>query len=154
MSINLDQMKTILNENKDKYLDLTHQLNNYNEIYNVNYYLKNLNTSETEKLDRSNNNIKSKVLRMKQEYMVLDYSQYENQMRANIMYLTVVVSGIVFILCSMYSQDKLSKNILTLSCIGILILYLLIVLIVIFKQTSRRIYAYNQYYWGNMKSNS
>lgn len=151
MSINLEQMKGELNQNKDKYLDLTHQLNNYNEIYNVNFYLDNLGSLERDKLDRTNNNIKSKVLRMKQEYMVLDYSEYENKLRSNIMYWSIVISAILFCLCAMYSQEKLSKNMLILISLVLIILYFLIVLFMIFQQSQRRKYAFNQYYWANMK---
>ena len=149
--MNLDQMKSILDINKDKYLDLTHQLNNYNEIYNVNFYLDNLNSVEQDKLDRTNNNIKSKILRMKQEYMLLDYSEKENKMRANIMYWTIIISSILFVLGSLYSLNKLSQNMLILYGLLILIVYFCLILFFLYRQSKRRKYAYNQYYWSEMK---
>lgn len=104
MSVDINAIKTTLDGNKDQYLDLTHQLNNYNEIYNVNFYLKNMNSLEYERLERANENLKAKVLKMKQEYMLLDYGKHENNMRANIMYTTLIVASIIFIVCALFYQ--------------------------------------------------
>lgn len=154
MSINVNEMKTSLNSHKDKYLDLSHQLNNYNEIYNVNFYLNNLNSVEKEKLERTNNNIKAKVLRMKQEYMTLDYSSNENKTRANIIYWTIIVASVLFIMGGMYVDNKLAQSMLITIMIIAIIVYFCTVLFILYNQTNRRKYAWDQYYWGQMKNKS
>lgn len=154
MSINVNEMKTSLNSHKDKYLDLSHQLNNYNEIYNVNFYLNNLNNVEKDKLDMTNNNIKAKVLRMKQEYMTLDYSSNENKTRANIIYWTIIVASVLFIMGGMYVDNKLAQSMLITIMIIAIIVYFCTVLFILYNQTNRRKYAWDQYYWGQMKNKS
>lgn len=154
MSVDIISIKKTLDDNKDKYLDLTHQLNNYNEIYNVNFYLKNMNTLESDRLDRANQNIKVKILKMKQEYMLLDYSVHQNRMRSNIMYTTLIIAAIIFIICTLFYQGKLEKNTAIMICIGIIVVYFLIVLFILKANAKRRKYAWDQYYWNEFKKKS
>lgn len=151
MGISTATLTTNLNNNKDRYLDLTHQLNNYNEIYNVNFYLDNLNSVEYDKLDRANNNIKAKVLRMKQEYMTLDYSENENKTRSNIMYFSILVTSVLFIIAVMFTKNMISMNKLITISLSIIIVYFGILLFILYNQANRRKYAWNQYYWPEVK---
>lgn len=151
MSVDISRLTENLNSHKDKYLELTHQLNNYNEIYNVNFYLDNLNTVEYDKLERANNNIKGKVLRMKQEYMTLEYSENENKTRSNIMYSSIIVTSILFILGAMFIKKLITTNKLVMISLSIIIVYFGILLFVLYNQANRRKYAWNQYYWSEIK---
>lgn len=154
MSVDITSHKNTLDENKDKYLDLTHQLNNYNEIYNVNFYLKNMNTLEFDRLDKANKNIKAKILKMKQEYMLQDYGVHENKMRANIMYTTLIITSIIFIVCTLFYEGKLEQNFAIMICIGIMIVYFAIVIFILMANSKRRKYAWEQYYWNEFKKKS
>lgn len=154
MSVDLSTIKSSLDNNKDSYLDLTHQLNNYNEIYNVNFYLKNMNTLEHERLERASQNIKTKVLKLKQEYMLMDYSCHEYKMRSNIMYASVIVVAFIFIIIAMFYQDKIAQNIAIIICIVVASVYLLLVIFILLSNSKRRNYAWEQYYWQEMKKKS
>jgi magnesium-transporting ATPase (P-type) len=154
MSVDINAIKTTLDGNKDQYLDLTHQLNNYNEIYNVNFYLKNMNSLEYERLERANENLKAKVLKMKQEYMLLDYSRHESNMRANIMYTTLLVACIIFILCALFYQEKIQKNVMIMIITGLAVIYFAIIIFILMANSKRRKYAWDQYYWNEMKKKS
>lgn len=150
----MNSVQTTLNTNKDQYLDLTHQLNNYNEIYNVNFYLKNLNTLEYDRLDRANQNIKSKIMKMKQEYMLLDYSTHENKMRARIMVTTMILLSVVFILLALYYQNKMDLNMAVMITVALSVVYFGIVIFILVANSKRRKYAWDQYYWSDMKKKS
>lgn len=152
--IDYSSIKTALDNNKNTFLDLTHQLNNYNEIYNVNSYLKNMNALEYDRLSRTNENIKAKVLKMKQEYLLLEYGKHENKMRTNIMLITMVIVSIISVVFGFYCQDKLDKNMSIMIAVGILIFYFLIILFILKANAKRRKYDWNQYYWLEMKKKS
>lgn len=156
MSLDIATIRTLLDTNKAKYLDLTHQLNNYNEIYNVNFYLNNMNSLEEERLRTTNENIKAKILKMKQEYMLMDYGVHENKMRSRIMYTTIIVSSVIFILFTMFYTDKfeLSQGTVVMASCAILVVYFLLVLFILKANAKRRKYAWDQYYWQAMKKNS
>lgn len=134
-----------------KYLDLTSRLNNYNEIYTVNSYIKGANNSELDRLNSSNNTIKSKILRMKQEYLLRDHDLKEYKYRINILYLTVIIVSFILILVTFYSQNKLNIQLLA-TCIGVIsIVYLIILMFSIKSNINRRSNAFDQYYWTQAK---
>lgn len=154
MSVDFAAIQTTLDTNKDQYLDLTHQLNNYNEIYNVNFYLKNLNTLEYDRLDRANQNIKSKIMKMKQEYMLLDYGVHENKMRSKIMVTTLVLLSIIFVLLALFYQNRMSLNMAVMITVALSMVYFGVVIFILISNSKRRRYAWEQYYWNDMKKKS
>lgn len=137
-----------LENNKVMYLDLTHKLNDYNEIYNMNTYVQNTNTQELDRLNTTNNTLKTRILRLKQEYLLTESGKRQWAFRTNLMMFTGIVTGLVVILLTMYSSDKLAVRPLVISCLVILVIYLLIVIYLVVANTERRNYAYDQYYWN------
>lgn len=154
MNVDFVSVKGELDTSKDKYLDLTHQLNNYNEIHNVNTYLQQMNEVEGGRLHRANENIKAKILKMKQEYMLLDYGVHENKMRSNIMYTALIVTSIIFIICTLFYDDKLSQGIALTICAALIALFFAIVIFLLIANSKRRKYAWEQYYWNEFKKKS
>jgi hypothetical protein len=154
MAVNISAVESTLATNKDSYMDLTHQLNNYNEIYNVNFYLNNLNNIELERLKTFESNIKAKVLKMKQEYLLTDFGINEYRLRSNIIYLGLVIMAIVFIIVSFYSSGSLKGGIAFTIAFVIILVYLLISIFVVAANAKRRRYAWEQYYWREMKKSA
>ena len=77
-----------LQSNKILYLDLTHKLNDYNEIYNLNTYLDGANSTELERLSYTNETLKTRLLKLKQEYLLEDRGVKAYTFRSNILYFT------------------------------------------------------------------
>lgn len=152
--VDVTTIKTNFNNNKNVFLDMTHQLNNYNEIYSVNSYLNNMNTVEHDRLSRINENIKAKVLKLKQEYLLLEYGKHEHGMRITIMLITMIVISIVSVIFGFYCENKLDRNTSVMISLGILVVYFLIILLIIKANAKRRKYDWNQYYWLEMKKKS
>jgi hypothetical protein len=136
-----------LSFNKLKYIDLTNQLNNYNEIYNMNQYVSNINKSELDKIVSFNENLKTKILKLKQEYLLKDFAMYNYIFWSNIMYFTIIITGIVLAIIAITDIPFLSKNvkIIIMSVIGFL--YLLVLMILLGVKLMRRKYSWNQFYW-------
>lgn len=144
-------MNTSFETNKIKYLDLTHKLNDYNEIYNVNSYIQENNNMELDRLNSSNNTIKTRILRMKQEYLLNDQSIKEFNFRKNILYFTIVIICIILSIVALYVQDKINIKLTMIASGSISIIYLFILIFVINVNVNRRSYAYNQYYWNQIQ---
>lgn len=151
MPVNITTQEENLTSNKNAYMDLTHQLNNYNEVYNVNFYLNNLNSVELDRLQTFENNIRAKVLKMKQEYLLMDYAINEHRLRSNIIYIGLVVMAIVFLIASFYSSGSMKGSLAFTIIFVIILLYMLVALFFIYANSHRRRYAWEQYYWSEMK---
>lgn len=140
-----------------KYLDLTHQLNNYNEIYNMNKYVSNVNSGELARLSSFNENIKSKVLKLKQDYMLYDVSMKTTSFWTGILYFTVVMTCLVFFAIAFHSREvpegafTISKTIVIIIICALALVYVIIVIFSLSRYVKRRKYFYDQYYWKSME---
>jgi len=144
-------MNNITTQSKN-FMDLTHQLNNYNEINNTNLQLQRIQSKEKENLESIGNVVKSASLKTKQEYMLTEYGIEIYKLRNNLMIFTLLVICGILAICSGFAQGKLSKDKTIGSVILILLAWALIVYIVIKRNSNRRRYAWNQQYWKAMKT--
>lgn len=141
-----------------KYLDLTHQLNNYNEIYNMNKYVSNVNNGELTRLSSFNENIKSKVLKLKQDYMLYDVSMKTISFWTGILYFTLVMTCLVFFAIAFHSREvpegafTISKTIVIIIICALALVYIVIVIFSLSRYVKRRKYFYDQYYWKSMEA--
>ena len=137
-------------EKKIEYLDITHKLNDYNEIYNVNKHISKATTEEMSKLKEINDNLKVRILKLKQEYLLYENGLHTYRFRCNIMYFTFIIVSALILLIGYYFENKINNMwtfiIFTSTCIT----YLVMVLIFIKNNSNRRSYAYHQFYWKNM----
>lgn len=138
---------TLLETNKIKYLDLTHKLNDYNEIYSVNSYLQGATNLELTRLRNTNNMLKSRILKMKQQYMMYDHDVDEYMFRLNILYFTAAIVAVVLMIASLFMQGYVTPKLAMIISGGLIIIYLIIVLFTVKANAERRKYAYDQFYW-------
>jgi transcriptional antiterminator Rof (Rho-off) len=138
----------------NEYLENTHQYNNYNEIANMNEYIKNSQVGEQMRMQAMNENLKSRVLKVKQEYMILDYQKNATKLRSNIMMFSSVMIALIFIVASVFMLGFIGRPLMFV-IVGILTAVFLFVTIIFVKANSRRrTSSWNQYYWSEIKSNS
>ena len=139
-------------EKRFEYMDVTHKLNDYNEIHNVNLHIENATNNEMSKLDKINETLKMRVLKIKQEYLLFENALHTYRFRCNIIYFTYVIACGLIILIGYYFEGKISNMwtfiIFSFACI----IYSIIVFIFIKNNTNRRNYNYNKFYWKNMTS--
>lgn len=137
---------------KDIFLDLTHQLNNYNEIFNLNMYLKNNGTEEQSRLFRMNESLKSKMLQAKQEYVMQDYAISRKALECKILYFAIIVTAIVLILTGLFLRQNLTLVIFGAVSAGLIIVYIIGVVFAVKNNSDRKKTSWDQYYWMPMKS--
>lgn len=137
---------------RDKYLDYSHKLNDYNEISNLNDHLLTVNNVEEAKLQTFNDSISSKVLKLKQEYLLKESAIQELNLLTNILYFSMFLAAVIIFLFSFYHSNPNNLNIskLLISIAIIIILYLIVILIVILRNKNRKKQVWNQYYWNSM----
>lgn len=141
-----------LNSSRIKYLDITTKLNDYNEIESLNKHMMSANTQELGKLRTFNNQLKTKLLKAKQSYMLMDYGIHEYEMINNILGFTIIVVCLALFIVSRVSKEN--KKMLVWICMGIALFYLIVVLVVLKHNSSRRTYAWSQWYWSPVKKNT
>ena len=144
----IDPMAEIENH-KQQYIKDTHYFNDYNEIYNLNTHLLDANTTEQQKLYRINEQLKTKLLKMKQDYMLTDYSMHEISMYSNILALTILTVCLLLVFVSMAKPE--SKNQLIMICTVVGVLYLIAIVMILKSNANRRRYSWEQWYWNPMK---
>ena len=139
----------VLNTSQIKYLDVTHKLNDYNEIYNLNQHLLDNNSQEFERLNTFNNQLKNKLMKAKQSYMLMDYGIHEYEMYNNLLVFTIVVASIALFVVSKTPVEQKNKLIWGCGIIGVV--YLIIMMVALSSKPSRRKYAWSQWYWSPVK---
>ena len=147
MATSMAEIDNEMMAKKKDFMDLTHQMNNYNTMYNLNEQLQKVHSKSLNELDDVDNKIKSAALKTKQQYMLLDYAVNEYAMRNNLMYFTIIVICIIVLMCAYYAMEKLKMNVMLIGVFGVLIVWAAIVIIVVKVNSDRRKYAWNQYYW-------
>lgn len=131
--------------------DLTHQLNNYNEIFNLNMYLQKLGSTESTRLTKINETLKSKILGYKQEFLMLERDTEYMKLKNNLLYLSAVVICIIMILTGLYLKQKLSLVIASIVSGVIATLYVMYAVLLVKSNSQRRILFWDQYYWPDIK---
>lgn len=128
----------------------THQINNYNEIYNLNKYMYDVNSSEEGRLNTTNETLKSAVLKARQNYLSMDREQQLAKFKSRLLYLSILTLCIVFVLIGLLMSNLLNIFIVSVAITIILIIYLVVSFVWMLANTDRRNTNWNQYYWPQM----
>ena len=145
-----------LEYNKNNYLDITNQLNNYNEIYNMNKYAESVNKIEYEHISTLDSNLKTKLYKLKQEYFLIDYANHNKKFWTDILYFSLCMTCVTFIVIAIFNSSfiknneafKSKKDMLFYIAISVLAgIYLVVIFVALAKKVMRRKYAWDQYYY-------
>jgi hypothetical protein len=143
-------MSDLINK-RDDYLNNTHNLNNYNEILNVNEQLEFNYLSDVDKLNETNNLLKARILKLKQEYILNDAAIIKYNSMTNILYVTIILVSIIGLLIIAFMKGNFSRKVLISLIVLISLAYLIYVLAYILSDLNHKKTAYNQYYWNPVK---
>ena len=148
MAVDVGQTKNEIEKNIATYMMNTHYLNDYNEIYGTNKYLENTTTLEREKLETTLDRLRSSLLRVKQEYLMKQFSIEEYKVRNNIITAVIVTVCILLALVVLFHQDKLGLKLLS-TIMGCVIVSFILVVVLIVKTNSYRVETnWDKQYWG------
>jgi RsiW-degrading membrane proteinase PrsW (M82 family) len=135
-----------------QYLDKTHKLNDYNEIWNLNQHLIDVNTVEERKLNEFNDMIVTKLMKMKQQYMLTDYAINETAMYTKVMMFTIIIAAFLLVIVSK-TQPEGKKQLISI-CVGAAVFYLIVLMFILKSSANRRSYSWSQWYWDPVKQGS
>lgn len=134
-----------------KFKNTTHQMNNFNEIYNLNVYLKNSSTQDIERLHSSNETLKSRVIKAKQEYVLQDRMINFMGLKNGLMYYTLVITCIILLVVGFFLKEMFSMNIMIIIVTVIIAIFIVSVVFITKSHSDRRNIIWDQYYWKPMK---
>ena len=106
---------------------------------------------DNDKLDITNNNLKTSILRLKHEYLLMEHSTAYNYYRINVMLSAIFVSSFIFTFVAMFKLNQISLNAIIILILIILIVYIIIIWLTLYSAAWRRPTGWNQYYWSEMK---
>ena len=135
------------------YKSLTHELNNYNEIYNLNNYLAQNTTTEFDRLSKMNEVFKSKVLKSKQQYLDADRNVNRLELTNYLLCFSAVIFGFFFVAVGIHlkSPAKFSKKSVWIVVLILTVLYIALVLLIVLSNSKRRNQYWDQYYWQQIQ---
>jgi hypothetical protein len=140
-----------LETQKKIFKDLTHQLNNYNEIYNLNAHLQTAGDSEYQRLFKTNEILKSKIMSLKQEFMLNEWRISYMKIKNNLLYYSVVMIGLIMVMVGIFLKQMIPLNVLVIIVSVLALVYILSVVLIIKNNANRRNDNWTQYYWLSME---
>lgn len=146
-------LNSISNDIIDNYKTLTHELNNYNEIYNLNNYLAENTSTEYGRLSKMNDVFKSKVLKSKQQYLDADRTVNRLKLTNNLLCFSAVIFGIFFLAVGVHLKDtsKFSMTSVMIVVAVLTVIYITLVLLIVLSNSKRRNQYWDQYYWQQIQ---
>lgn len=147
-SISPDGIKDKMTENVNTFMMNTHYLNDYNEIYNVNNYLDERTQLEKDRLQAMYERLNSNTLRIKQEYLLKRFDVQNYKYKISMISYAIILVCVLLILTVMYTDGKVSKNIL-FGVVGVsTLLFALIVFLISKSNSYREKTNWDMFYWG------
>lgn len=134
------------------YKNLTHQFNNYNEIFNMNVYMKNSSVQERARLERTNELMKGRVIKLKQEFVLQDRTVNFLALRNSLMYYTLFIICLMLLLVGFFLKKTISMTVLGVVTGVIVTIFILSVVMVAKNHSNRRNIIWDQYYWKPMQT--
>lgn len=129
--------------------DITHQLNNYNEIYSLNKHVSKENHKARGTLARTNDILKTNVMKEKEAFFLSEYKANSYTRKRDVLFLTTFVFAAFFIIGGLFSQQKITRNMMYIVIAGGSFLWLLGIAMIIKRMPSRRLNNWNMFYWGD-----
>jgi ABC-type lipoprotein release transport system permease subunit len=138
------------NADMQTYLQNTHTLNDYNEIYGTNTYLDDKTSSEVQRLQQHLDRMRSTKLRMKQDYLLKKFAVHELEFNFTLLSVVAFFVFAFVVLLTMHMQNKLSYFTL-FATIGLVSAVLFIaVTFTVMHNNKRKETNWYQFYWDPM----
>lgn len=145
--INTDNLNNSVSDDTNLYKSYTHKLNDYNELYNANKQLNEINKHSYQDITQFNDNIDTKLHILKQNYLLKESGIHQYEMRCNIILFTIIISSLLLYIIACYVDGRLNNKKLYYIMGSIILVYLFIVWIIVKFISWRKNKAWNQYYF-------
>lgn len=149
--ITFDQFYKDITTSVNTYMMNTHNMNDYNEIYNVNNYLDEKTTLEKQRLQHIYDRLNSHLLGIKQEYLLRRFDINHYKSKINILLSALFLVCILLILVILFTDDKIGHKLLLVVIVVTVVFFSFIVYLISSSNTYREKTNWDMYYWGPVK---
>jgi lipopolysaccharide export LptBFGC system permease protein LptF len=147
-------LESSLEDKVDKYIGISHRLNDFNEIYNTNKYIDKELRKEQYRIDDTTNKLKNKIYISKQKAQMYEYETNKLKFYKNLFLLTVALAITLMVFATYNLNNYIApKAFYVLTGIAVFI-YIVIVFVLLYANSYRSHTDWNKYNWGNISNNS
>lgn len=145
-----EDMRNKLENRVDKYVELSHRLNDYNEIYNTNAYIYNELDRSEQNLDKTTQKLKNTIYISKQKTQMYEYEKNKINFYRSLFLISCFLVIDLISLTGLHMQGGLSAYFLYI-WMGISVLvYLIVMFVLIYSYSYRSRTDWDKYMWDSM----
>lgn len=138
----------------DKYVELSHRLNDYNEIYNTNKYISDELERTNQRVDATKNKLKNTIYVSKQKTQTYEYEKFKWAYYRTLLLVTAFVVIDLLTVVGIHLQGGVSETYLYV-IMGITALaYVVIMSVFIYSNSFRSKSDWNKYMWQGINQSS
>jgi hypothetical protein len=145
-----DLMQSSLDDKVGNYVEITHKLNDYNEIYNTNKYIDNELTREKSRMNDLIQKLKNKIYISKQKSQMYEYNA--NRLKFNKGFFLFCCSFVINLLAlaAALLANTISYTKFYVSIAIITIIYISIIVVLLYANSYRTHTDWNKFHWGSI----
>lgn len=137
---------------KSKFKNITHELNNYNEIFNLNTYMLTTGNKDRTRLEKTNEIMKGKIMKYKQEFILQEWKVSYMKLKNNLIYFSIIVLGLILVITGLFLKKTLTMLITIIATSVISVIFIFAVILTVKYNSDRRNNLWDHYYFAPMKS--
>jgi lipopolysaccharide export LptBFGC system permease protein LptF len=150
----LENIKGTLDTQIDKYVSLSHRLNDYNEIYNTNKYIKKELATHNRDMDSLTSNLRNKIYISKQSSQIQSYETNKLRFWRGWFLFSAFVILALCTVAGAHMQGNISENVFYAILGVVAILYLTIFIVMATANAYRSHLDWYKYYWASMNKDN
>lgn len=131
----------------DNFKFYTHQYNQYNEIYNVNRHLHDIGKLEHASLEDQNNTLRNNIMKMKNEYLLVDTNIMRVKFMTRIIYATLLVTSLMIVIAAYSSMGKFSPSVAISVCVVLAVILCVAVFSLVKFNSNRQKRSWNKFHF-------
>ena len=147
------KLSASLNDQVNKYVDLSHRLNDYNEIYNTNSYIHQELGREDEGMDSTTKQLKNSIFISKQKSQLYEYQKNKLIFYKGLFLISCFIIIDLLTFTGVHLSGKISSKILYIIAGISAVVYLCGVFFLVYSNSYRSHTDWNKFYWSSLTSN-
>jgi hypothetical protein len=143
-----------LNAQVNKYIDVSHRLNDYNEIYNTNKYIQRELSSEEIKMNKLNSKLRNQIFSSKQKSQMYEYERNKLQFYKNLLLITSFVAIDLLVITGFHMAGAVTSNFFYMLLGTLGVIYMVVVGTMLYANSFRSHTDWNKFYWASAISDN
>jgi hypothetical protein len=143
----MDEVNGKLKQQVDKYVEMTHRLHDYNEVYNTNMYIANELMRNDKNIEKTKKKLKNTIYASKQKAQTYEYETHRWKYYRTLFLITAFVVIDLITLVGVHIAGGISAAYFYTMMGIIAFLYTIAIIIVIYSNSFRSRYDWDKYMW-------